>query len=297
MTQTVLVLGRAGQLGSAFMRRSGEYGLDAAGLVRAEFDAEKQTVWETLPRLGRFDALINCIAFHKVDQCEEDPARAFHVNAELVRQLTLYCRQSDMTFVHISTDYVFDGTQRTPYREDDEPAPLNVYGISKLAGEQAVRAYGDAWYVVRTQSLFGHAVRQDPQVNFVEKMIDAARRREPLRVIDNQFICPTYADDVARAVCALLRDGSAPAGIYHACSRGECSWYEFARRIFALTGLNNDLSPVPYDQFHTRARRPQYTTMDNIKLSRYFAFAAWPEALEEYLRAAGHLANQKGASP
>ncbi len=287
----LLLLGARGQLGSAIQKIGVADGVEVVGLTRQEFDADSDDVMEVLPEYGDATHLVNCIAYHKVDQCEDDFEQSMQINADLVMQLAKYCSIRAMTLIHVSTDYVFDGSRREAYSEVDLPAPVNVYGVSKRAGELLAQAYCPKHYVVRVSSLFGQAASANAAPNFVEKMIQAAREERPLRVIDDQIMSPTFTEDAARAILFLAKSASAEPGIYHACNRGETSWHDFAKEIFRMTGLSNRLTPVRYTEFHTHARRPQFCSMATDKISAAgFAVRSWQEGLRDYL-------NLRGFSP
>lgn len=285
----VLLLGSGGQLGTAIKKIFAAGDIAVTPFTRAEFDADRDGPAERLTDLADYDYLVNCIAFHKVDRCEDDFKQSFKINGQLVLALSHLCRASDVCLVHISTDYVFDGSKKQPYREDDLPSPLNVYGASKLAGETFVRAHCPKHFVLRISSLFGDKPQRVAEVNFVEKMIQAARENRPLKVIDNQIMSPTYTEDVAGAIMTIIESGSEDYGLYHACNSGDCSWYDYARTIFRLTGLTNELTPISYSEYHSRARRPQYCSMDNAKLANIHRMRPWTEALEDYLKQKGYL--------
>ena len=131
--------------------------------------------------------------------------------------------------------------------------------------------------------MFGEKAADNTNVNFVEKMVDAARRGQPLKVIDDQVMSPTYAVDAAHAIRTIIEKDLSDYGLYHACNSGECSWYDFARKIFDLTGLTNELTPITYSEFHSKAHRPQYCSMDNSKLGKIHRMRPWSEALAEYI--------------
>lgn len=285
----VLLLGAAGLLGTGIRAVFEGTDIRLTGLTRSDFDADIHGAEDRLAECGDADYLINCIAYHKVDQCEDNVEQSFKINSALVCELARYCAARDMVMIHISTDYVFDGRMQRPYVETDLPGPLNIYGASKLAGESVVRAYAPKHFILRVSSLFGDREPFDAGMNFVEKMVDAARRRKPLNVIDDQIMSPTFSHDVAEAIKAIVEKDFDQYGLYHACNSGECSWFEFARAVFDLTGLENDLTPVSYCEFHTYARRPQYCSMHNSALAQVYSMRSWNEALEDYLRRRGYL--------
>ncbi len=284
----ILLLGANGQLGRAVKKVAKASGVEVVGLTRNEFDADTDDVLEVLSEYDEITHLVNCIAYHKVDQCEDNFEQSMQINAELVMNLAKFCAGRQIALVHISTDYVFDGLKQEPYTEEDLRGPLNVYGVSKCAGELLASAYCPQHFIVRVSSLFGDASASAPSVNFVEKMIVAAREERPLRVIDDQIMSPTFTEDAARAILFLVTSESAASGIYHACNEGETSWHDFAQEIFSQTGLTNRLTPVRYTEFHTHAPRPQFCSMSIEKLKGIgFAARPWQEGLRDYLNSRG----------
>lgn len=278
-----LLLGAAGQLGTEIKDEFKRAGLEVEGLTRNEFNADSDSVLDKLQGLDDCDFLINCIAFHKTDQCEQNIGQSFRINAALPLALARFCELKGKTMVHISSDYVFNGRKREPYHEEDMPAPVNVYGVSKLAGEKFVEAYAKRYFILRTASLYGRAQKVSPGANFVRKMVSAARRDQSLSVINDQWMSPTSAAEVARAIRTIVESGCTKYGIYHCCNEGGCSWYELATEIFKLTDLKADLSEIGYKQFHAGAPRPQYCIMDSSKLSDIYKMPDWRISLKRYL--------------
>ena len=172
--------------------------------------------------------------------------------------------------MYISTDYVFDGSKKEPYKPDDLPNPINVYGKTKLAGEDAVKKYCNKYYIVRTSWLYGHYGR-----NFVETMLELAGQQKEIKVVDDQTGCPTWTVELANGILKLL---SKPYGTYHVCGSGSTSWHGFAQEIFNQTGLSVNLKPCKTEDFPRPAMRPQYSVMDNESLCR-----SWQAALHDYI--------------
>jgi dTDP-4-dehydrorhamnose reductase len=234
------------------------------------------------------DLIINTAAFHRVDECEDAADRAFAVNAFAVRDLARLSADLGATFVHFSTDYVFDGRKRRPYVEDDRPGPLSVYAASKLAGEFFVQAYAEKYFLIRTCGLYGTAGCREKGKNFVEAMLAlAAGGRGPIRVVADQVVTPTSTAELASRIAELVRTEAY--GLYHMTNEGACSWYEFARAIFDLTGQKADLVPVDSAAYGAKARRPAYSVLENARFGRLgiSPFSPWPEALERYLKREG----------
>ncbi len=233
--------------------------------------------------------VINTAAFHRVDECEDEPSKAFWVNTYAVRKLAQVCAELNCTLVHISTDYVFGGEKRTPYTEDDAPNPLNVYGVSKLAGEYFVRHISPKHFIIRTSGLYGVAGSSGKGGNFVETMIRLAKEGKPIRVVTDQLLTPTYTKDLAAKIKELLQTEAY--GLYHITNSSECSWYEFASKIFELLGMKPDFGPTTSAEFGAKAKRPAYSVLAHERLKQLGLddLRPWPEALEAYLREKGHL--------
>jgi dTDP-4-dehydrorhamnose reductase len=244
----------------------------------------------------RPDVVVNAAAFTRVDDCETEPERAFWVNTYAVRNLAQVCADVGCVLVHVSTDYVFDGMKTTPYTEDDLPNPLSVYGTSKLAGEYFVRNLVPRHYVIRTSGLYGRAGAASRRGNFVEMMLRLADEGQPIRVVTDHILTPSSARDVARKIVDVLRTDRF--GLYHVTNAGQCSWFEFARAIFALAGVAPHMEPTT-EAHGARARRPRYSVLAHTRLAAMGAddLPSWQEALAAYLRERGRLAaTGRGAS-
>jgi dTDP-4-dehydrorhamnose reductase len=286
----VVLLGANGQLGTDL--QAALTGVRLTPLAHADLDVcDAERVTAVLGSL-RPDVVINTTAFHKVDVCEDEPAPSFAVNASAVCRLARLGRDLGYTLIHFSTDYVFDGRARTPYGEDTLPNPLNVYGVSKLAGEHLVRAYARRYYLLRTTGLYGVAGSSGKGGNFVETMICLGKSGNPVRVVDDQVLTPTATADLAAAVGQLVaRDGEVPYGLYHVTSAGQCSWHAFAQAIFELCGMSVDLSPITTVESGSKAVRPAFSVLGHARWigTGLAELRPWREALADYLRAKGHL--------
>lgn len=226
--------------------------------------------------------VINTAAFHRVDLCEEEPERSFLVNAAAPQRLARACERRGALLVHISTDYVFDGEKREPYTELDIVRPLSVYGVSKVAGELAIRSTTDRHIIVRTSGLYGHRGAMTAHGNFVETMLRLAREGKPISVVSDQILAPSYTRDVANVIAELVhRDVR---GTYHVTNGGECSWYEFALEVFRLAGVQATVTPTTQDARPLPARRPAYSVLAHEGLNRLGIpeLRHWREALAEY---------------
>jgi dTDP-4-dehydrorhamnose reductase len=225
------------------------------------------------------DIVIHCAAFTAVDDCELQPEVAFKVNAEGTRNVARACRRRGIPILYLSTDYVFDGEKPEPYVETDRPSPLNVYGKTKLAGEEGVKELAARFWIVRVSWLFGPWGR-----NFVRAILDQARAGQPLRVVADQVGAPTYTMDLAEKIEAIFT--RAEGGIYHVTNQGWCSWFEFAQEILHQAGLDHlTVSPLPSSALHRRARRPRNSRLANARLeaSGLGLLPAWKQALRCYL--------------
>jgi len=280
----VAVIGANGQLGTDLCRVLAAQKVSVLPLTRREIDVSDSAQVDRVLGALQADVVISTAAFHKVEECEKQPATSFAVNAVGPRNLARACRQNNAVLVHFSTDYVFDGGQRRPYTESDLPRPLNVYAVSKLAGEHMLRLTWERHFVIRTCGLYGVAGSAGKGGNFVETMLKKAGEAAPLRVVNDQVLTPTFTGDLAQAVSKLIRTEGY--GLYHASAEGECSWYEFTRKIFELEKLKVDLTPVSSAEFSSPVQRPAYSVLSKEKLSHLgIAMKTWQEGLASYLAA------------
>ncbi len=275
------VLGAAGQLGRDLCPR-------LAGEVVALDRARADLTWSA--RLARAlddvapDVVVNCAAYNLVDQAEKECEDAFAVNARGVRRLAHWCAERGRLLVHFSTDHVFGQPgQGRPWVEDDEPAPVSVYGLSKLAGEGFVRAAGPRHLIVRTCGLYGLHGSGGKGTNFVETMLRLVRQGGPVRVVDDQTCTPTFTVDLADAVVRLLACGAA--GLVHVTSSGSCTWCEFARAIFSLAGARVEVVPITSAALARPAARPTWSVLGSSRLAALGLppLRPWQEALADYL--------------
>jgi dTDP-4-dehydrorhamnose reductase len=280
-----LITGSRGQLGQSLercLKAQGGEALAAAFDHRGLDIADRAAVRAALDG-ARAEVVANAAAFTWVDRCEREPAEAWRANAEGPGILAEECAARGMRFVHVSTDYVFDGQGKRPYTEEDPPAPASEYGRSKLEGERRVRAALPDALVVRTSWLFG------PGRNFVATILGfASARREagdttPLSVVDDQFGSPTYAADLASWCVALVEGGAA--GTYHLANRGVATWWEVAREALDLAGFEDiGIDRVGTDRFPRPAPRPPFSALDGSKADGAgIVRRGWREALAAYI--------------
>jgi dTDP-4-dehydrorhamnose reductase len=278
------LIGSGGMLASMIRRRAcGEHTILPFDLP--DFDiTDREQVLRTLVPLNP-DAIVNCAAFTHVDGCETQEELATRVNGHGPGFLAEAARESGARLVHVSTDYVFDGKKRDPYREDDSPAPLSAYGRSKLFGERAIQESGlESFYILRTSWLYGPGGR-----NFVETIVRLAAERDELRIVADQFGTPTYTGDLTEAILRLL-NGDTPHGIYHFSNSGSCSWYEFTQEIVAELKKRASLKverimPIATDEYPLPAARPAYSVFSKEKYCRATGLdiPTWQESLKNYL--------------
>lgn len=282
------MLGASGQLGADLVEAADRTAGSVRGLDRSDLDITDLDAVDDV--LGRqpFDVLVNCAAFNDTAGAEEDPDLAFRVNARAPEHLAAAVREAGARFVHVSTDYVFDGRAGRPYVEDDAPAPLGVYGASKLTGEAlARRAHPEGTLIIRTAALFGVAAAGIGG-NFVETILGAAEAKlsaggEPLRGVDDIVVSPTATADLAAGILAMLRADAAP-GLYHVVNDGQASWFDFARAIVELADLDVEVEPTPASTYPSPVRRPSFSVLDAGKATALIGpLPPWREGLARYL--------------
>jgi dTDP-4-dehydrorhamnose reductase len=278
----LLLVGAHGQLGSD-LRKAAPADVDLKPLAREDLDILDFARTRDLIERTRPDVIINTAAYVNVDRAEEEPDAAFALNSEAVRNLAEAAERAGARFVHISTDYVFDGRARSPYREDDEASPINVYGRSKLEGESHVREICTRHLIVRSSGLYGLAGSSGKGGNFVTTMLRLGRERGQVSVVNDQVLTPTSTADLAAMLWRLV-DGEAQ-GLLHVTNAGECSWFDFARAIFELSRLEVMVKPIDTATFGAKAPRPAYSVLDNSRLERdgFGRMRPWREALTQHL--------------
>jgi dTDP-4-dehydrorhamnose reductase len=280
----IAVIGANGQLGTdvvaAFTRRGDE----VVPLTHTEIELSNLDSVASCLRAQQPDVVVNTAAMHHVEKCEEQPDRAYAVNALGSRNLASVTRELGAKLVHISTDYVFDGAKGKPYVEQDAPLPLNVYGNTKLAGEHYVRTMNPKHFVLRVSAIYGTSpCRAKGGLNFIELMLKLARERGKVRVVDSEYVSPTATADIAAQVVKV--SDSDAYGLYHSTSEGSCSWYQFAREIFDATETKVTLEIAGPNEFPAKVPRPSYSVLENAGLKRVGmnVFGPWQDGLNRYL--------------
>jgi len=278
MTPKVLVVGAAGQLGSAMVRRL-SHETTVVGLTRRELELTNHAAVATVVARERPAVILNCAAYNAVDQAEGAVADALAVNAFVPQSLARAARAVDATLVHYSTDFVFDGHASRPYTESDAPNPQSVYGQSKLIGEwlasDAPRAY-----VLRVESLFGGPAARSS----IDRIIASLRSGEPARVFVDRVVTPSFVDDVVDATWSLLTREAEP-GLNHVVNAGETTWHALGAEAARLLGTDANLVPVRVADVPMRAARPQYCALSTARLAGAgVSMPAWQDALGRYIR-------------
>lgn len=290
----IILFGANGQLGDKLNSLLSSRGTVHA-LTEPDLDLRDHQKLRTLVLQAKPDLIVNAAAYTAVDAAETDANNARLVNGEAPRVMAVAAAECSALFVHYSTDYVFDGMAKAAYTEESPTQPLSVYGASKLAGEQAVAASGASALILRTAWLYSNRGK-----NFLNTMLRLASERDELRVVNDQFGCPTYADIVAEATLQML-DGlfdngmlrREHCGLYHLSCSGETTWWNFAKRIVELSGYGARVRvrPIGTADYPTAARRPAYSVLSNAKLKRVFGIELpdWEQGLQRCLaERAGH---------
>ena len=268
--------GAGGMLGSAVVAAAGRLGHDVRGVTLAELDITVEVAVIVTMHEYRPDAVINCAAYTDVDGAESDRETAAAVNATGAGHVAAAAAEVGASIVHVSTDYVFDGSKREPWVESDDTGPLGVYGVTKLAGEQAVADANPAHAIARTAWLYGAGGR-----NFVDTMLALGAQREEVSVVTDQIGCPTWTGHLA---AALVERAGRPydAGIHHIAAAGSCSWNELAREVFERAQLDCRVLAATTADFPRPARRPAYSVLGSERPDP-IVLAPWQQGLAEYL--------------
>ena len=274
----ILVTGVKGQLGYDVVKALESRGYQPVGVDREEMDLMNNNMIQDFIMNLKPEAIIHCAAYTAVDQAEEEVEICYQINAEAVKVIAECAKTLDIPMIYISTDYVFDGTKASEYVETDIPNPINVYGASKLKGEQYVQQLLEKFYIVRISWVFGINGN-----NFIKTMQRLGNEQDQLNIIHDQVGSPTYTAHLAPLLVDMIETDQY--GIYHATNEGYCSWYEFAAEIFKQSQLDVTLHPITTDQYKTKAKRPLNSKMSKQKLSDYgfHRLPTWQEALKNYL--------------
>lgn len=284
MNSKILVTGANGQLGNELRRICKNFpGLEFIFTDVDMLDITNPDAVSVFMEASKPAIVVNCAAYTNVEEAEDNPKLARKVNALAPQVLAAASAMQDTFLIHISTDFIFDGTKDSPYVEDDKPNPLSVYGSSKLEGEDKISATFDNYLIIRTSWLYseyGH--------NFVRKILDLSRDKDVIEVVDDEIGSPTYARDLANAIVdiiikSILNPTAYLPGIYNFANQGRCSRYEFAKEIVALSGNECEIKPIPSSKYPTKAKRPAYSVLDTSKIRNSFAIGIpnWKDSLKE----------------
>ena len=277
----ILITGCNGQLGNELQLLEKNYpNHQWLNTDVEELDITNQLAVNQFVAENEVDGIVNCAAYTAVDKAESDRQLATALNTEAPAYLAAAIEKRGGWLLHISTDYVFDGTKHTPYVETDTPCPDSVYGSTKLAGEMGVMKFCRKTMIIRTgwlYSTFGN--------NFVKTMLRLGREREQLGIVFDQVGTPTYAHDLAQAIMTAIEQGVKP-GIFHFSDEGVCSWYDFAKAIHRMSGINRcQVSPLHTEEYPTPASRPHYSVLDKTKIKQTYGIVIpqWEESLQKCL--------------
>ncbi|WP_223550098.1 dTDP-4-dehydrorhamnose reductase [Aestuariivivens sp. NBU2969] len=256
---TILVTGSEGQLGKTIQElyASNDSDIDFTFVSKEDLDITKPESIKAYFNKHNFDNCINCAAYTNVEQAEKTPDIAFKVNAEGVKNLALVCENHEVTLIHISTDYVFDGEKSEPYTIEDKPNPINEYGKSKLLGEQYIQQYVTKYYIIRASWLYSKTYGK----NFYKFVIESANEGKDLSITTEQIGCPTNTENLANYVVDEIIKSQPEYGIKHFSHCNSMTWYDFAKTILEENGLIKKVDLKPVDRFKTLARRPKYSVL------------------------------------
>ncbi|UZS00196.1 dTDP-4-dehydrorhamnose reductase [Chondrinema litorale] len=286
--KTILVTGSNGQLGNE-LRLLAENFSDCHFIFAdvEDLDITNKDSINIFFEENNIHYCINCAAYTAVDKAESDKEKAFQINTLGPELLSKACKSSDAVFIHISTDFVFEGTNNIPYTENTNPKPVSVYGESKREGEVKALEYNPATVVIRTSWLY--SVHGN---NFVKTMIRLGKERDSLGIVFDQTGCPTYAGDLAAAILKIIenldenKDNKSLFGLYHFSNKGVCSWFDFAYTIFKLNNINIQVKPITTEEYPLPAKRPAYSVMNTKKIQDTFGIEIpyWTDSLETCIK-------------
>lgn len=289
----VLIIGSNGQLGSDLVSEfQQKTPFDIITLNREDLNLENLDQIKSVINKLEFDILVNCASYHITDEVERNSDLAFKVNSSAVECLAQCCKQKNAILYHYSTDYIFGGdeTKKSPYSELDPPSPINIYGSSKLLGENLAKITSRNVVIIRVASLFGLKGSRGKGGNFIETILSLSKKKSEIEVVDDQIMSPTYTKDVAR-ITLKLADNKVTNGTYHLVNSGSASWYQLAQKIIQLTKSKLAITPISSLDYKTVAKRPKFSVLDNSKIQNHFSITlrSWDEALYSYLKEKGHI--------
>ncbi len=275
----IIVTGAKGQLGGDVCRELEKIELSFLGIDKEELDITDEVAVKAFFEETKAVALIHCAAYVAVDKAEDEKELCFAVNEKGTQNLARECKRLGIKMLYVSTDYVFGGEGDTPFMPEDEKAPLGVYGLSKLKGEEAVKAELQKYFIVRTSWVFG-----ERNTNFIATMLRLAETRSEISVVCDQVGSPTYAKDLAVLLCDMI--ATERYGTYHGTNEGFCSWYELAKKTFETADKKITVKPVTSEEYLTKAKRPKNSRLSKECLIQggFDKLPPWEDAVERYLR-------------
>lgn len=281
----ILVIGKNGQVGAALLSCGKKEGLKIIGVGRDVLDIIDKKSIEKVVKKYKPTIIINTSAFHVVADCELHPEEAFLVNAAAVKHLADICLQNKIRLVHFSTDKVFDGDKHTPYLETDRTSPLQIYGISKLAGEECALYYNPDTLVIRTCGIFGGKTgSRSKKGNFVLYLLREAKTKSMLEISSEQIVSVAYAEDLALATIQLLLKNANP-GVYNIVNAGECSWAEFAKAIVREAKVSMKIQGIDRKGYMSGMKIPKYTALSTKKINDLgISLPSWQDGLKRYMK-------------
>jgi len=283
MKTEVLITGSNGQLGKTVfaLHQGNNYkALNFTFTTKATLDISNQEQVDRYFKSNNFNYCINCAAYTAVDRAEEEKEEAFLINAIGARNLAEACKKYGVILIHISTDFVFDGSKNEPYSETDIPNPINVYGASKLQGERNIQSILENYFIIRTSWLYSEFGN-----NFVKTMLRLGAEKEELHVVNDQIGSPTYAQDLVEVVLEITISGNKKFGLYHFSNKGAISWFEFAQAVFKLGQISIKLNSIQTKNYPTPARRPKNSVLESSKIETAFKIttADWKNGLHQVI--------------
>lgn len=274
----VLVTGANGQLGYDVVKELQKQNIECYGASRQDFDIVDFEATENFIKNYMPDAVIHCAAYTAVDKAEDERGLCYLVNASATENIAEVCKKINAKMLYISTDYVFDGTKDGFYEVDDKPNPINVYGKTKLLGEEAVQKILDKYFIVRISWVFGKHGN-----NFVKTMLRLGKECKEINVVADQYGSPTYTADLAPLLVEMIK--TEKYGVYHATNEGVCTWAEFAEEIFKIAGMNVKVNHITTAEYPTRAKRPMNSRLskESLKDKIFFTLPVYSDAVNRYL--------------
>lgn len=269
----LLITGAGGMFGCDAVEIFTQAGYSVTAAKKSDLDVSDEKSVQEFFAKNSFDFVLHAAAYTKVDDAETNEELAFSINAQGAKNLALATKQQDIPIIYISTDYVFDGEKNSPYSPSDKTNPINVYGASKLAGENFIKEINPKHYIARTSWLYGSHGK-----NFVDTMLQLAQKQKEIRVVNDQFGCPTWTRDLAQGLKSLIEE-SRGFGTYHFCNSSFTTWFGLATKIFEIRNITVEVIPVVTAEFPRSARRPRFSAMNNAG-----ALQSWQQALKQYLK-------------